>query len=94
MENQIIPKDLTKENVETLTEEQAAEVISDIEKEQDKVKRSQLMKIVETTFELRTISAKNRNFKADLAFFGFKFFPLEDNKFYVRGIRRKTNKRC
>jgi hypothetical protein len=93
MENRIFIEELTKENVELLTEEQAAEVISEIGIEQDKDKRSRLMKIVETAFKLRTISARNRNLKADQAFFGYKFFPAVENNVYARVIRRKTNKK-
>ena len=92
MENQIIIEELSFEKVVEMTEAQIAEIIDNIEKESDKEKRTKMMKIVDTTFEIRTISSKNRNLRADLAFFGYKFFPLETNKIYLRGIRRKANK--
>jgi hypothetical protein len=93
MENQTIIEDLTLDNVGTLTETQVSEIANTIEKEPEKEKRSQLMKILETAFEFRTISAKNRNLKADLSFMGYRFFPVEQNKVFLRGIRKKTNRR-
>ncbi|HBL75123.1 MAG: hypothetical protein A2W90_15180 [Bacteroidetes bacterium GWF2_42_66] len=92
MENQKIIEELTIENVGTLTEAQIDKVMCRIEQESDKEKRSQFMKIIETAFEFRTISAKSRDLKADLAFFGYRFFPVKNNKFFIRGIRRKTTK--
>jgi len=92
MESQKIIDELTIDNVGTLTEAQVAEVMCRIEKEQDKEKRLPFVKIIETAFEFRTISARSRNLKADLAFFGYKFFPVEYNKVLLRGIRKKTRK--
>lgn len=92
MENQIIIEELSFEKVVEMTEAQIAEIIGNIEKESDKEKRTKMMKIVDTTFEIRTISSKNRNLRADLTFFGYKFFPMENNKIYLRGIRRKAKK--
>lgn len=93
MENQTIIEDLTLDNVGTLTETQVSEIANTIEKEPEKERRSQLMKILETAFEFRTISTKNRNLKADLSFMGYQFFPVEQSKVYVRGIRKKANRR-
>jgi hypothetical protein len=93
MENQIIIEALALADVENLREDQVAEIIGRIEKEPDRAKRSQAMKIIDLAFEIRTISAKNRNLKADLAFFGYKFFPTDQSKIFLRGIRKKISNR-
>ena len=93
MENQRNSEEPELSDIENLTEDQVAEIIRRIEKEPDKAKRSQAMKIINSSFEIRTISAKNRNLKADLAFFGYKFFPTDQSKTFLRGIRRKATNR-
>jgi len=88
MEEQNIIEELTEEKVGELTETQVAKIINCIEREPDKEKRLRYLKMIDAVFEVRSISAKNRNLKADLAFFDFKFFPIEKSS-YIRGIRKK-----
>jgi len=91
MEPVIKMENLIIENVKELTEDQAAELLNLIETEPDREKRSHCTRILQTSFEFRTIAAKSRNLKGDLAFLGYKFFPVANNPRFLRGIRKHGN---
>ncbi len=89
MENQIVVNDLTIETVKELTESQIAKVLYSLDLQINKENRLQYMKIIDTAFEVRSVSAKSKDRQKDLEFFGYKFFPIQNNRNYVRGIRKK-----
>jgi hypothetical protein len=90
MENKIVLEKLTQENVLELSEEDVSGLLIKTIIDLPKDKRSYYVKIINTAFEFRSISSKNRNLKGDLTIFGYKFFPIPNNKSLIMGIKRKS----
>lgn len=83
-------EELTAENVLGLTEEEVSNLLYKEINELPKEKRSYYVNLINTAFEFRSISAKNRGLKGDLSMFGFRFFTIPNDSKYIMGIRRKV----
>lgn len=88
---QITKEELTIANAKELTVAQAAELLNQIEQEPDKEKRSAYAQMLGSAFEFRSISARSRNLKHDLSFYGYQFFPIANNTSFIRGVRKFGN---
>ncbi len=80
---------LTTENIKDLDEEDIFEFLTNELSGLEKDKRSEYVKIISTTFDIRSVSSKNRGLRADLKMFGFKFFSIPNDNKFVMGIKRK-----
>ncbi|MGE0076688.1 MAG: hypothetical protein AB7S48_02410 [Bacteroidales bacterium] len=83
--------ELTPANVWDISEEEAFELMQLILNGVEKEKKSQLLKIIESAFEFRTISTKRRDLKQSLILLGFKFFKPNDNSNMITGIFKKKS---
>jgi hypothetical protein len=86
-------KELTAENVWSLTEEEAFRMTEKIMKEVgSKEERNVFIKIISQAFDFRTVSKSKKALIQSLSLIGFLFFPVEDEKTILRGIcKRKKN---
>ncbi|MCD7968854.1 MAG: hypothetical protein LUF87_00670 [Alistipes sp.] len=80
MEQNVIElQNVTPENVWDLTEEQVFRMFTQLQTRMPKIgQRQKLLKIIETAFDLRTISKARKDKQEELARYGYKFF-LPDN---------------
>ena len=86
-------KSLTLENVWNLSEDEVFHMVQKIQEYLPKEERSQYMKIIDTAFEFRSISAKRRDMKQSLTLLGFKFFKPENdnNSNIITGIFKRKS---
>ncbi len=82
--------ELTPETVSKLSEEDVSGLLNKITSDLPKERRSEYVNIINTAFEFRSISAKSRSLKGDLAIYGFKFFPIPFNDKVLMGIKGKS----
>lgn len=82
---------LTEENVWNLSEEEAARLIFYIQSDAvPKEKRGAYIRIINSAFEFRTISATRRDLRNSLTKLGFKFFKESETSRMLFGIYKKT----
>lgn len=87
-------EELTEENVWNLSEEEAAQLIFHIQSDAvPKEKRGPYIRIINSAFEFRTISATRRDLRSSLTKLGFKFFKKSDTSRQLFGIYKKTSAR-
>jgi hypothetical protein len=85
--------DLTAETVWDFTEEDVFHLLEQLSVVLDKNEKSHYMKIIDSAFDFRTVSKKQRMLIESLSKYGFKFFPVESSS-SLRGIcKRKTKTR-
>jgi len=89
MSNKFELNNITVENVKEFEEEEVFEFLTNKISALDKEQRSQYVKIISTSFDIRSVSVKNRGLRADLKMFGFKFFTIPNDEKFVMGIKRK-----
>jgi hypothetical protein len=82
---------LTLETVWELTEEEVFHLIQGLSAELDKSERNRYTKIIDSAFDFRTVSKKQRVLISSLSKYGFKFFPVE-NTATLRGICKRKMK--
>lgn len=82
-------KNLSSENVWDLSEEQAFHVFQEIQNESEKERRSQYLKIIDTAFELRSLSRSRRDLKEGLSKHGFKFFKVDEKSSILIGVCKR-----
>lgn len=83
-------EEITEQNIDNLTEEDAFDLIYTVINPLPAERRNVYVSLLKAKFDFRTIQAYKRTLKNDMILYGYKFFEHPNKECLIMGIKRKT----